>query len=129
MLVIVEHRDVQQILKLGLDAEALGALDVLQIDAAEGDADVLDHRDDFIGVPGRDLDVHRIHIGEAFEKDAFSLHDGLGRQCAQIAQTQDGGAVGDHRHEVSLGGVLIGEVRIGGDRQHRDGHAWRIGER
>ena len=53
VLVVVEHRNVQQLLQLGLDAEAFRALDILQIDAAEGDADVLDHRNDLVGVLGR----------------------------------------------------------------------------
>ncbi len=112
VLVVVEHRDVEQLLQLGLDAEALGALDVLQIDAAEGDADVLDHGDDLVGVLGGNLDVDGIDVGEALEQHRLAFHHRLGGQGAQVAQAQDRGAVGDHRHQVALGGVVVGEVRI-----------------
>ena len=77
MLVIVKYRNVEELLQLGLDAEALWALDVLQIDPAEGNADVFDHCDDFVGVGGRDLNVDGVHIGKTFEQDALALHDGL----------------------------------------------------
>ena len=109
VLVVVEHRDVEQLLQLGLDAEALGALDVLQIDAAEGDADVLDHGDDLVGVARDDLDVDGVDVGEALEQHRLAFHHRLGGQRAQVAQAQDGGAVGDHRHQVALGGVVVGE--------------------
>jgi hypothetical protein len=128
VLVVVEHRDVEQLLQLGLDAEALGALDVLQIDAAEGDADVLDHRDDLVGVLGADLDVDGVDVAEALEQDGLAFHHRLGGQGPQVAQAQDRGAVGDHRHQVALGGVFVGHVRIGGDGVDRHGDAGRIGQ-
>jgi hypothetical protein len=78
----------------------------------------------------RDLDVDRVDVGEALEEHALALHHRLGGQRAQVAQTQDGGAVGDHGHQIALGGVVVGEVMgIAGDRQHRHGHARRIGQR
>jgi hypothetical protein len=111
VLVVVEHRDVEQLLQLGLDAEALGALDVLEIDAAEGDADVLDHRDDLVGILGADLDVDAVDVAEALEQDGLALHHRLGGQRAEIAQAENGGAVGDHGDHVALGGVFVGSCR------------------
>ena len=81
------------------------------------------------GSLARDLDVDGVDVGEALEEHALALHHRLGGQRAQVAQAQDRGAVGDHRHQVALGGVLVGEVRIFGDGQHRHGHARRIGQR
>ena len=78
VLVVVEHRDVEQVLQLGLDAEALGALDVLEIDAAVGDADILDDGNDLVGVLRRDLHVHRIDVGEALEQHRLAFHHRLG---------------------------------------------------
>ena len=118
-MIAVKHRNVEQFLKLGLDAEALGALDILQIDAPKGDADVLDHGDDLVGVAGGNLDIDAVHVGEALEEHALALHHRLGRQGAQIAQTQDRGAVGNHRHQVALGGVFVGKIRVAGDSQDR----------
>ena len=54
---------------------------------------------------------------------------GLDARRAKIAQAEDRGAVGDHRHQVALGGIVVGEIRIAGDGQHRHGHAGGIGKR
>ena len=34
---------------------------------------------------------------------------GLEASAPQIAQPQDGGAVGDHGHQIALGGVVVGQ--------------------
>jgi hypothetical protein len=120
---------VEQLLQLGLDAEALGALDVLEVDAAEGDADVLDDGDDLVGIGGRDLDVDGVDVGEALEEHPLALHHRLGGERAEIAQAQDGRAIGDHRYEIAFGGVVVGRLRILVDLQHRHGDARRIGQR
>ena len=91
--------------------EAFGGLDVLQIDAAEGDADVLDHGDELVGVGGLDLDVDAVDVGEAFEQDGLALHHRLGRHVAEVAEAQDGRAVGDHGDQIALGRIVVGLVR------------------
>jgi hypothetical protein len=127
-MALISSSEAMPLLQLGLDAEALGALDVLQIDAAERDADVLDHRDDLVGVFGGDLDVDGVDVAEALEEHRLALHHRLGGQSAQVAQAQDRGAVGDHRHQVALGGVVVGEVRVLGDRQDGHGDAGGVGQ-
>ena len=129
MLVVMEDWDIQQVLKLALDDETFRGLDVLQIDAAPGVADVLDHGDELVGVGRLDLDVEAVDVGEPLEQDRLALHHRLGRHVAQIAQAQDGGAVRDHGDQIALGGVIVGLVRILGDGQDRHGHARRIGQR
>ena len=129
VLVVVEDGDVQQILQLGFDLEAFGGLDVLQVDAAPGVADVLNHGDEFIRIGGLHLDVEAVDVGEALEQHRLAFHHRLGRHVAQVAQAQDGGAVRDDGDHVALGGVVVGLVRIGGDGQDRHGHARRIGQR
>src|SRR5690606_13828707 len=57
VLVVVEDGNVQQVLQLGFDLKAFGGLDVLQVDAAPGVADVLDHGDELVRVRGLHLDV------------------------------------------------------------------------
>ena len=46
------------------------------------------------------------------EQDAFAFHDRLAGQCADIAQAEHGGSVGDHRDQVAFGRVLISVLRI-----------------
>ena len=128
VLVVMKHRDVQQVLQFRLDAETVRALDVLQIDAAVGDADVLDHRDDLVDVGAAHLHVDGVDVGEALEQHPLAFHHRLGRQRPQIAKAQDRGAVRDYRHQIALGGVFVRQLWIGGDRQHRHSDARRIGQ-
>ena len=129
VLVVMEDGDVEQVLQLALDDETFRGLDVLQIDAAPGVADVLDDGDELVRIGGLDLDVEAVDVGEPFEQDGLALHHRLGRHVAEVAEAEDGRAVGDDGDQIALGRIVVGLVRIGGDRQHRDGHARRIGQR
>ena len=106
-----------------------GRLDVLQVDAAEAGAQIAHAIDDGIDVGGVDQDVDGVDVGEALEERALAFHDGLGRLRAEVAEPEDRRAVGDDRHQVALVGVVVGELPIGGDGQHRHRHARRVGER
>ena len=125
----MEYRDVEQFPQPLLDDEALGRLDVFKVDAAPALAQELDAIDDLVGVLRGDLDVDRIDVGEALEQHRLAFHHRLGGERAEIAEAEDGGAVGDDGDEIALGGVVVGGVLIGGDRQHRDRDARRIGQR
>ena len=52
---------------------------------------------------GGQFDIEDVDIGEAFEQDALAFHDGLAGGRADVAESQDGGAVGDHGHQVAFG--------------------------
>ena len=54
---------------------------------------------------------------------------GLAASGAEIAQAQNGGAIGDDGDEIAFDGVVVGAARILGDGQHRDRNAGRISER
>ena len=118
VLVVVEDRDVHQLAQALLDDEAFRRLDVFEIDAAEAGAEVAHAIDELVDVPGVDLQIDGIDVGEALEQHRLAFHHRLGGQRAQIAQAQDRGAVGDHRHQVALGRVVVGRVGILGDAQH-----------
>jgi hypothetical protein len=128
VLVVVEDRDVHPLAQRALDDEALGGLDVLEIDAAEGGLQGRDHLDELVGILGVDLDVEHVDAGELLEQDGLALHHRLAGQRADIAQAQHGGAVGDHGHQVAARGVVAGLVGIGGDGFARRGDAGRIGQ-
>ena len=129
MLIVVEHRNVEQLAQPLLDDEALGRLDVLEIDAAPALAEKLDAVDELVGILGRDFEIDGIDVGEALEQHRLAFHHRLGGQRAAIAEPENGGAVGDDGDEIAFGGVVVGAAFILGDRQHRDGDAGRIGER
>ena len=128
VLVVVEDGDVHQLAQALFDDEALGRLDVLEVDAAEGGAEIAHAVDERVGVLRVDLEVDGVDVGEALEQHRLALHDGLRRQRAEIAEAEDGGAVGDDGDHVALGGVVEGFGRVLGDGLHGDGDARRIGE-
>ena len=74
-------------------------------------------------VLGVDLEIDAIHVGEAFEQDGLALHHRLAGQRADIAQAQHGGAVGNHRHQVALDGVVVGGRGVALDLQAGRGDA------
>ena len=127
VLVIVEHRDVQLPLQGFLDFKALGALDVLQIDAAKGGRNGLAGSNDAGSVVGVDADGEGIHAAELLEQHGLALHDRQTGFRADIAQTQHGGAVGDNGYHVALEGVLIYIVRVFLDLAAGLGHTGGVG--
>ena len=128
VLIIMEDRDIQHTFEGFLDVEALGGFDIFQVDAPEGGGDGFCHHNDFIWIVGVHFDIEDIHICESFEKDALALHDGFAGQGAAVAQAQDGSTVGQDRHQVAFGSVLVGGFRILFDIQHRHGHTGSIGQ-
>ena len=60
VLVVVEHRDVHALDQLRLDLEALGRLDVLEIDAAEGGFQPGDGLHEGVDVGLGDLDIEHV---------------------------------------------------------------------
>ena len=123
VLVIVEHGDVQLPLQGLLDLEALGALDILQIDAAKGGGNGLAGRDHTGGIVGIDADGEGIHAAEFLEQHGLALHDRQTGFGADVAQAQHGGAVGHDGHHVALEGVLVHVVGVLFDLAARLGDA------
>jgi hypothetical protein len=103
VLVVVEHRHVDQLPEALLDHEALGRLDVLEVDPAEAARQQPHAVDERVDVARVDLQVDRVDVGEPLEEDRLALHHRLGGQGAQVAQPQHGRAVRDHGHQVALG--------------------------
>ena len=112
VLVIVEDGDVQLTLQGLFDLKALRALDVLEVDAAEGGGDGLAGRDDAGRVVGVDADGESVHAAELLEQHSLALHDRQACLGADVTQTQHGGAVGDDGHHIALEGVLVHVVGI-----------------
>ena len=128
VLVVMEDRDAALLDQCLLDLEALGCLDVLEVDAPPGIGDARHGVDEGLRALGVDLDVHRVDAGEALEQHALALHHGLARQGPEVAEAQDGTAVGDHRHQVALAGVEVGVLRVVGDLANRLRHAGTVGQ-
>ena len=129
VLVIVKDGNIHQFAQALFDDETLRRLDVFEIDAAEGWSEIANSIDELFGVFRTHLQIDGIDVREAFEQDGFSFHDRLGRQGSQIAQAQNGCAIGDDGDKIAFDRVVVSFGRIFGDGVdgHRD--AWRIGQR
>ena len=129
VLVVMEYRDRHQLAQALLDDEAFRRLDVLEVDPAEGGPEHADAVHEFVDVGGVDLEVDAVDVGEALEQDRLALHHRLGGESAQVAQAQDGRAIGDDGHQIAAGGVVVGGVGILLDREAGRRDAGRVGER
>ena len=129
VLIVVEDRNFHPRLQAILDLEALGPLDVLEVDAAEGRLERGHGLDNTIDGIGGDLDVEHIDTGELLEQNRLAFHHRLGRQRTDIAETQHGGAIADDGHKIGAGRKFGGLRRIGGDRFAGGGNTRRISQR
>ena len=127
VLVVVEDRDVERSLEALLDLEAAGRADVLEVDAAEGGGDGLDGRDDLVRVLGAQAEREGVDAAELLEQHRLPLHDRHRRLGPDVAEPEDGAAVGDDGHRVALDRVLEGLVAVVGDRLADAGDAGRVG--
>ena len=109
--------------------EALGRLDVLEVDAAQRRLERGDDLDQLVGVVLGELDVEHVDAGELLEQAALAFHHRLAGERADVAEAEHRGAVGDDADQVAARGVFGGERRIGLDRQAGVGDARRVGER
>ena len=128
VLIVMEYRYVHQLAQALFDDETIRCLDVLEVDAAECGAEIAHAVDECVDVPGVHLEVDRVDVGEPLEEDCLSFHHGLRCEWSEIPKAENGGAVGDHCHEIPAGGVVINCGWIFGDGPHRDCNTGGIGE-
>jgi hypothetical protein len=129
MLVVVEHRDLHPLAQRALDDEALGRLDVFEVDGAEGGLERGDDFDQLLRVALVELDVEAVDAGELLEQHRLAFHHRLRRERADGAQAEHRGAVADHGDQVGARGVEHHGRRIAHDLLAGRGDAGRIGER
>ena len=129
MLVIMEDGNIHQLAQALLDDKALGRLDVFEVDAAEGGAEIAHRIDEGIRIFGVDFQIDGIDIGKTLEEHGLAFHHRLGGERAQIAETENGRAIGNDGDQIAARRVVISLAGIFRDRQHRHGHTGRIGQR
>ena len=112
VLVVVEHRDVEALLEPGLDVEAARRRDVLEVDAAVGRSQPGDRLDELVDGAGLHAHRHRVDPGEVLEEDRLALHHRHRRERTDVAEAEDGGAVGDRRRRCCAGRCSAAE-RLG----------------
>ena len=128
MLIVMHDRDLHPLAQGLLDDEAFRRGDVLQVDAAEARLHQCHRLDELVGILGVELDVDRIDVGEALEEHRLAFHHRLRGERTEIAEAEYRSAVGDHRDQIALCGIVIGFRRILGDGAYGHRDARRISE-
>ena len=128
VLIVMENRDITDLLQFPLDFEAAGSGDILQVDAAEGTGDQVDCADDFIHILAADADRERVHIAESLEKGAFALHHRHAGLGPDIAEAEDRCTVGDDSDKVAPPGQGEGFFIILLDLQAGLSHTGGVGQ-
>ena len=126
MLVVVEHRNIQLLFQTGLYLKAFGGSDILQIHTAEAGGDGLYSLDDLFSVLGIQADGEGIYVSKFLKQDRLSLHHRHSGLRPDVSQPQNGGSVGDHGHQVSLGRIFIYFLFVCMDLPARLGNPRRI---
>ena len=129
VLVVMEHGDVHFLAEAFLHHEAFRGLDVFQVDGAEGGLHGLDNLDQFFRLLDVQFNVKNVNVREHLEQNALAFHHRLGRIRTDVAQAQNGGAVGHHAHQVGASCVQGALGRILLDAEAGFGYARRIGKR
>ena len=109
-------------------SQSTGGGGILQIYTAKRAGDHVDGIDDLVNIFALDAQGECVHVAKGLEEDALAFHNrhtGLG---ADVAQTQDGSAVGDHGAEVVTPGQFVGFVHILVDLDAGLGHAGGVGQ-
>ena len=87
MLVVVHHGDVEGLLQTLFDVEALGCLDVLKVDAAEGGRNLLYCLAELLRIFLGYLDVEHIDAAVYLKEQAFAFHNWLAAHRSNVAKT------------------------------------------
>ena len=127
VLIIMEHRNVEQFLETILDLEAGRSRDVLEIDAAEARRNAHNGVDDLLRILGVETDRVGVDAGELLEQQGLALHDRHGAERTDVAQTEHGGAVAHDGHGVLAHGEIVRQQRIGLDGLAHTGHTRGVG--
>ena len=107
VLVVMEQRNVHALAQLLLDVEALGCLDVFEVDAAQRGFQRSDDFDQLVGVALGQFNVEDVDAGKLLEQTALAFHHRFGCQRADVAQAQHRRAIGDDAHQIAARGVLV----------------------
>jgi hypothetical protein len=137
-LVIVENRDVQHGVKGVLNFKTGRGRDIFQIDTAIHRGDRQDRINHPLGVGFAGVFaihaamIHRdrpaIYVAKRLEENGLSLHDGNARFGPEVAESQNGRAIRDHRHQVFLCRATVEGFAIAGNFLHGEGHSGGVGE-
>jgi len=115
LLVVMPYRYVHLRSETVQDLKALRVLDILEVDPSEGGGQVFDGLDDLLGVLRVQAYGDGVHASQVLEEQGLPFHHRQAGLGPYVPQTEDPGAIGDDRHHVALGGVVVHSLGVGLD--------------
>ena len=112
MLVVVHYGDVELLFQAAFYLKTFGSFDIFQVDTAESGGDGFYSLDKFVGIFFIHFDVEHVNAAIDFEQQSFAFHYGFACHCAYIAQSENGGSVGDYSHQIAFGCIFICVLRV-----------------
>ena len=112
MLIVVENRNIALLLQLALDFKAARRRNVLEVYTAEGTGEQINRVDNLIHVLGLHTEREGIDIAERLEEHALALHDRHTCLRADVAESENCGAVRHNRAQIPAARELVGLVHI-----------------
>ena len=103
----MEHGNIALFLQLLLNLKATGSSNILQVDAAKGTRNQIHRIDELVHVLGLDAQRECIHICKGLKQSALALHNRHTGLRANITQSQNSSAVGNHRTQIVTAGQLV----------------------
>ena len=127
MLIIMKNRDIHALPAQLFHDKAFRRLDIFQIYAAKCRLHCRNYINKFFRVCLRQLNIKHIDPGKFFEQDRFSFHNRFRGQRTDRPETENGGSVGHHPHQIAARRQLRRLIWIFRDRQTGMGDTGRIG--
>src|SRR5262249_31669109 len=127
VLIIVKDRN-PEIEQPCFDVETAWRGDVLQVDAAEDRRDQANGANDVFDVLTGQADGEGVHAGELLEQNGLPFHDRNRGRGAEIADPEDGRAVGNDGNGVVLEREVEDSLRIAMDLVTNGRDAGCVGE-
>ena len=126
VLIVVEDRNVHPLPADPLDREAVGGLDVLQVDCAKGWLERDHVLGQLLGLGRVDFDVEAVDARELLEQDRLAFHHRLGSKRADVTQAQHCGAVRHDGDEIAARRVARRVGRVLRNRERGFRHTGRV---
>jgi len=121
LLIVMPDRYFRLIPQRFEDAKTLGLRDVLQVDSAKTRLQVEDGPNDAVRVLIRQDDRYAVDAAKVLIEQRLALHHGIPRFGADISETENAAAVGNHRHGVPSIAQFVQEILVLLDRAARRG--------
>ena len=129
VLIVVEDRNIALFLQLALNFKAARCRNILEVHAAEGTGEQVNRIDNLVHVLGLNAERECIHIAEGLKEHALALHDRHTCLRADVAESENCGAVRHDRAQIPASREFIGLVHVLLNLQAGLCHTRRISER